>query len=281
MHGLSASSNQGSISFDSVGLLLGGTDADIRFGTVTGALPGDLSVHLNGRQPGGGGPVSGVASLSADGAVNIPDNLNAAVGQVYTEADIAAFVSKVQEAAPGLYGLQLSTAGQAFVLSELSVATGQDVRVFSTAAGSSIEFGGDVHVDGTDAVLVVRGLMTSLLFSGATSVSTGGSLSIEGTIDYLEFPAGLEVAAASTAAILSSTDRSIKVALGTPWYAIDPTYNQGSFTLQVRFWCWPFSWCCACVLFLHFPRLVFGLFCPRFLICPSFFSGCVFPREQT
>ena len=215
--------------------------------------------------------MSGVASLSADGAVNIPDNLNAAVGQVYTEADIAAFVSKVQEAAPGLYGLQLSSAGQAFVLSELSVATGQDVRVFSTAAGSSIEFGGDVHVDGTDAVLVVRGLMTSLLFSGATSVSTGGSLSIEGTIDYLEFPAGLEVAAASTAAILSSTDRSIKVALGTPWYAIDPTYNQGSFTLQVRFRCWPFAWCCARVLFLHFPRLVVGLFVPTLgHLAPSF-----------
>ena len=58
-------------------------------------------------------------------------------------------------------------------------------------------------------------------------MSAGAGLSVEGTIDYLEFPGGLAVAAASTAAILSSTDRSIKVALGTPWYAIDPTYNQG------------------------------------------------------
>ena len=216
-----------------MGLLLGGTDVDTRFGTVAGTLPGNLSVELNGRQPGGGGTVSGVASLSADGTVSIPDNLNSAVGQVYTEADIPGFISRVQEAAPGLYGLQLSTAHQAFVLSELAVATGQDVRVFSTAAGSSVEFG-DVNVDGTGAVLTVRGLMTSLLFSGATSISAGAGLSVEGTIDYLEFPGGLAVAAASTAAILSSTDRSIKVALGTPWYAIDPTFNQGVFTLQVR-----------------------------------------------
>ena len=127
---ISASSNQGSISFDSVGLLLGGTDVDTRFGTVAGTLPGDLSVELNGRQPGGGGTVSGVASLSADGTVSIPDNLNSAVGQVYTEAYIPGFISRVQEAAPGLYGLKLSTADQAFVLSELAVATGQDVRVF-------------------------------------------------------------------------------------------------------------------------------------------------------
>ena len=174
--------------------------------------------------------MSGVASLSADGTVSIPDNLNSAVGQVYTEADIPGFISRVQEAAPGLYGLQLSTADQAFVLSELAVATGQDVRVFSTAAGSSVEFG-DVNVDGTGAVLTVRGLMTSLLFSGATSVSAGAGLSVEGTIDYLEFPGGLAVAAASTAAILSS-QTAARVALGTPWYAIDPTYNQGSFTLR-------------------------------------------------
>ena len=74
----------------------------------------------------------------------------------------------------------------------------------------------------------------SLEFQDSLNMDLDSSLHIEGAIDYLRFAGGIHLAPGSSASFVSSTDRSIKVALGTPWYAIDPTYNQGSFTLQVR-----------------------------------------------
>ena len=74
----------------------------------------------------------------------------------------------------------------------------------------------------------------SLKFHDSLSMDPGSSLRIEGAIDYLKFAGGVELASESSASVVSSTDRSIKVALGSLWYAIDPTYNQGSFSLQVR-----------------------------------------------
>ena len=114
--------------------------------------------------------VNGIASLGQDGTVTIPDVLNSAVGQVFTESDIPGFVARVQLGAPGLYGLQLATAAQAFTVPTLSVTAGQDVRIFSTAS-SSLEFSGVVAVQGQSATLTVRGLMTTLLFSSPTTVS--------------------------------------------------------------------------------------------------------------
>ena len=74
----------------------------------------------------------------------------------------------------------------------------------------------------------------SLEFQDSLNIDLDSSLHIEGAINYLRFAGGVHLAPGSSASFVSSTDRSIKVALGTPWYAIDPTYNQGSFTLQVR-----------------------------------------------
>lgn len=75
----------------------------------------------------------------------------------------------------------------------------------------------------------------SLEFQDSLSMDPGSSLRIEGAIDYLNFAGGVELASESSASVVSSIDRSIKMALGTPWYAIDPTYNQGSFSMQVRY----------------------------------------------
>ena len=75
----------------------------------------------------------------------------------------------------------------------------------------------------------------SLEFQDSLNMELDSSLHIEGAINYLRFAGGVHLAPGSSASIVSSTARSIKVALGTPWYAIDPTHNRGSFSLQVSF----------------------------------------------
>ena len=118
--------NQGSVSFHSVGLL--GTDGVTRFGSVEGTLPGDLTVELNGLQPGGeGGELTDVVSLSEDGVVTVPPLLNSAMGQVFTDAEIGEFLATIAAGTPGLFGLQLTTNDQAFTLTAMNVAANQDV----------------------------------------------------------------------------------------------------------------------------------------------------------
>ena len=108
------------------------------FGVIDGVLPGHLSVSLDENQPGGTGAQSGIVSLAIDGTVNIPDNLNSAMGQVFTDANIDDFVAAVNSGATGLIGLQISTDGQALELGAMNVVSGQDVRVFSTASDTTL-----------------------------------------------------------------------------------------------------------------------------------------------
>eukprot|EP01043_Picozoa_sp_COSAG02_P016429 COSAG02_NODE_722_length_18047_cov_5.952803_6_plen_1621_part_00 len=227
-YALNPSTNQGMVQFDSVGLLLGGADADTHFGSVTGSLPGSLNVSVNGLQPGGGGEQQGVVTRSVDGSFDVPDHLSSAMGQIFNEDDIAGFVAAVQSGVAGLLGLQLTSDSQAFELPELSVAAGQDVRVFVVAAGASVTFGGTVSISGAGAGLTVRGSIDMLSFSAPATVSVSGTLSIEGAIGTLEFSGGLDVAEESTVSLLSASDRSINVVLGTVWFAADPTTNQGT-----------------------------------------------------
>eukprot|EP01043_Picozoa_sp_COSAG02_P040250 COSAG02_NODE_3241_length_7111_cov_9.239019_3_plen_674_part_00 len=133
------------------------------FGVIDGVLPGDLSVSLDENQPGGTGAQSGIVSLAVDGTVNIPDNLNSAMGQVFTDANIDDFVAAVNSGATGLIGLQISTDGQALELGAMNVVSGQDVRVFSTAS---------------DTTVAVSLLMT---------VATDGMLTISGTVQLTDF----------------------------------------------------------------------------------------------
>eukprot|EP01051_Picozoa_sp_SAG22_P013465 SAG22_NODE_1511_length_4257_cov_10.774651_2_plen_792_part_00 len=56
------------------------------------------------------------------------------------------------------------------------------------------------------------------------------SLSISGSVAALAFPAGLCVAEGGTASIRSSSVGSISVVMGTTWYAVDPSSNEGSVT---------------------------------------------------
>jgi hypothetical protein len=131
-------------------------------------------------------------------------------GVIADTTDLSQFIAAVGSGLPGTYVLRLAGDGQDFSIPLLTVLPYQDTRIILIANGGS------------------------LYFSDVVTVASEGSLRIQGTADYLEFSDGVELAPASSVAIVSSTDRSIKVALGTPWFAVSPTYNQGSFTLQVR-----------------------------------------------
>eukprot|EP01044_Picomonas_judraskeda_P005432 COSAG03_NODE_512_length_7283_cov_42.335607_3_plen_417_part_00 len=286
--------NQGSVTFHEVALLGTQGAAAPPFGSVSGALPGDLAVSLNGQQPGGGGAIEDTVSLSQDGTVTVPPLLNAAMGRVFTDENIAEFVAMVNEGNGGLYGLQLTRADQDFAITAISVSLGQDVRLFSTAPGSSVTFLEPVDVSGS---LTARGMITTLTFAstttlardaslilrlnedeetpaagtgvvftgdvtlgaasemtitGTTSAVTfesrfiigqdatvsmvvtadeltfigsvdhgGSSFDIEGTVTTLSFPGNLQISSGSTASVVSSSENSVRVALGTIWYAID------------------------------------------------------------
>eukprot|EP01043_Picozoa_sp_COSAG02_P066872 COSAG02_NODE_10548_length_1916_cov_3.674188_1_plen_234_part_10 len=137
----------------------------------------------------------------------------------------------VADGGPGLFGLQLSVPDFTYTIGSMLVSANQDVRVFATAPRVSVTFEGDLSVNGEDARLTVRGSIVELLFGGGTEVTGGGGLFVQGDIGYLAFPGGLHVGSGSGAEVTSDSDRSIRMALGTPWFAIDPTYNEGSFYL--------------------------------------------------
>ena len=78
-----------------------------------------------------------------------------------------------------------------------------------------------------NASLVLDIDAASVSFEDNVNIRDGSTMSIEGAIDILGFPGSLAVTN-SSAVITSAEENSIGVALGTTWYAIDPTTNQGS-----------------------------------------------------
>ena len=169
------SSNQGSVTFGGVGLL--SPDGTTVIGTADGTLPGSLSVELNGQQPGGGGAQSGVVLLALDGTITVPPEVSSAVGQVFTDDRISEFASTVSGGGAGMYGLQVSRAG-AIEIAELTVSTGQDVRVFSSNGGSGVTFSA-VTVMAT-GVLTLQGSFSTIGF--ADRVSIAGALVFSGAM---------------------------------------------------------------------------------------------------
>jgi hypothetical protein len=110
------------------------------------------------------------------------------------------------------------------------------------AAGTGVVFTGDVtlgaasemtitgttsavtfesrFIIGQDATVSMVVTADELTFIG--SVDHGGSsFDIEGTVTTLSFPGNLQIASGSTASVVSSSENSVRVALGTIWYAID------------------------------------------------------------
>jgi hypothetical protein len=86
-----------------------------------------------------------------------------------------------------------------------------------------------------DAVDAAEGASVSLsldseavTFQGTVDMGADTSLSIAGSIGILSLPAGLLTG--GTTSIRGSSSGSIAVAMGTTWYAVDPSANTGSVT---------------------------------------------------
>eukprot|EP01046_Picozoa_sp_COSAG06_P003523 COSAG06_NODE_138_length_22354_cov_4.715704_5_plen_1055_part_00 len=171
--------NQGSVTFSSVGLLDSGLAV---FGDIDGTLPGVLAVDLDANQPGGNGEQSGTVSLGTDGTLIVPSELNAAMGQVFTDVNIEEFEARVNSGGSGMIGLQLSRDNQVFEMGALNIVGGQDVRVFSTTSGSTLRHIGAVRITG--GVLTIGGTLSALEFEPSSSVlvESGATLQISGTI---------------------------------------------------------------------------------------------------
>ena len=152
--------NRGSFTWHSVGLL--NTDQS-DFGVIDGELPGDLAVVLDANDPAGMGPQSGIVRLSEDGTVDMPDQLNAAMGQIFTGDNVDSFVARVNAGSSGLIGLQLGDDDLSVDIPAMRVSDGQDVRVF----GNGVEM-----TMATMAMVEMR---------------TGGQLTISGTVQLTDF----------------------------------------------------------------------------------------------
>jgi hypothetical protein len=80
---------------------------------------------------------------------------------------------------------------------------------------------------GQDATVSMLLTADEVTFIG--SVNHGGSsFDIEGTVTTLSFPGNLQIASGSTASVVSSSENSVRVALGTIWYAIDRKFPASS-----------------------------------------------------
>ncbi len=171
--------NQGSVTFTGIGLL--NSDLDV-FGDVEGTLPGDLAAHLDANQPGGTGEQNGTVTLTVDGTLTVPSELNAAMGQVFTDVNIDSFLARVNSGEPGMIGLQLSRDNQVFVLGLLHVVNGQDVRIFSTTSGSTLRHVGAVRVRG--GALSIGGRLSEYEFEPSSSVlvEAGAVFELDGDI---------------------------------------------------------------------------------------------------
>lgn len=148
------------------------------------------------------------------------------MGQVFTDDRISEFVSAVNSGGVGMFGLQLSTDMQTFEIESLSVSSGQDVRIFSTATDSMLTFaedapltvvdGGSLTISGTIA-LPSRDLMVTLVADGVSlgrqvTVTDGAAL-----MDLTKAPLGTFTVAidGQTAGALVQDDNGALVGTGS------------------------------------------------------------------
>eukprot|EP01045_Picozoa_sp_COSAG04_P011127 COSAG04_NODE_708_length_10915_cov_5.000555_6_plen_949_part_00 len=165
-------------------------------------------------------------------------------------SDPAAFLSNLGSGRSGTYVLRVTS--DPLTITAVSVGPQQEVRFISAGGGSSVTFSEELTV-AAGASFSVSGGIDTITFQGALSVAQGASasvsvtasavtleravelgddssLSIAGTIGNLAFPAGLRTGTDATVSISSSSPSSIAVAMGTTWYAVDPSSNHGSVT---------------------------------------------------
>jgi hypothetical protein len=192
-----------------------------------------------------GGCVRGDATL-----VDTPAPEPCLFNVIFDGADVDAFLASLGSGLPGTYVLRLAGEAQAFEVAELSVGPQQEVDVLSSAARSSLRFTAGVRL-AKGAAMAVNGPLSTLVFAdgvdaaeaasvslsleaeavtfeGTVDMGADSSLGIDGTIGILTFLAGLHTGGATT--IRSASPSSVAVAMGTTWYAVDPSSNRGSVT---------------------------------------------------
>ena len=100
---------------------------------------------------------------------------------------------------------------------DVTLGAASEMTVDGTTSSVTFESRFIIGQDATVSMLLTADEVT---FIG--SVDHGGSsFEIEGTVTTLSFPGNLQIASGSTASVRSSSENSVRVALGTIWYAID------------------------------------------------------------
>jgi hypothetical protein len=90
--------------------------------------------------------------------------------------------------------LRLRGKDQTFQIPQLKIQPYQDVRIVSTATGSSkLTFASSVTLP-TDAKLSISGTMSALTFTSSVSLATNAKLSFSGTVSALTFVGGVTLA---------------------------------------------------------------------------------------
>ena len=127
----------------------------------------------------------------------------------------------------------------------MTLGAAAEMTVTGTTSAVTFESRFIIGQDATVSMVVTADEVT---FIG--SVDHGGSsFDIEGTVTTLSFPGNLQIASGSTASVRSSSENSVRVALGTIWYAIDRKslpisplcIATVSFLLALPCWLWGFD----------------------------------------
>lgn len=143
--------------------------------TIAGELPGTVTAML-------GGQLLGTAVRDSGGTFSTTPNRW--MGHMFVN-QVEDFAATVQAGVTGFVGLHLTVNDQAVDLPDLDVLERQDVHVFSSATGCSltrngrltIARGGSLTVSGT-----LDGLEFSTIEAGYVSIAAGGALWISGSI---------------------------------------------------------------------------------------------------
>eukprot|EP01050_Picozoa_sp_SAG11_P004733 SAG11_NODE_309_length_10941_cov_5.580520_7_plen_679_part_00 len=95
----------------------------------------------------------------------------------------------------------------------------------AAVATTSFDSGMSTAATATVALSLIAEVTT---FTGSVDTGAGSSLNIDGTVGVLVFLAGLHTGGTTT--VRSASPSSIAVAMGTTWYAVDPSSNRGNVT---------------------------------------------------
>ena len=159
--------------------------------------------------------------------------------------NIALLLRAISTGLRGIFVLRLRFPWTQYEIGDLQVGPYQDVRILLVdITDSSLTFTGPVALE-ENAILSVSGVVSAVTFQGRVDVAEGASLwighradqsnalatntvsfqgnvdvrgtslRVEGIINLLEFPGGLQVSPASSALIQSLSPSSVKVAMGT------------------------------------------------------------------